>query len=502
MVPRGRAPISCAIALAVAAISLSWAGSAVASAAGLPAVQIAYSGTMSVEVFPTAGKPAHSLRTLAWRAGANSGGSDGSLALDFSSVSGSASLAGNGTCDDATTTLSLASAKNPLAGGWTLNESSDFPSKGWMYVAPGAPNLIPVLEALKGVCGSSFESEELLQPNEMLLKQETFSPAQLKEYEALFDPLEFSPGKPASRTRTFSFDGTSRCSCLPAATHVKESMSLTVSATSPATGNTIKTEPGPGGGGRGTKGTPPAKKKSEARRRELKEQARADLGPALEEGWKAHGLSTVIGLNYGVALSTVLDELGQQGALIASNDATARVINDYRIINDPPDRRYRRLAEPRRISSPRLPSCASVSSAERPTCTSLRAAEITMLTEAARASAITAALLLTIDRDSSAIRAGDYGAAQLQYAHFESLRRELKHVLAKKGAAGAHVAATLRSLGVSGTLTSQQSAAAIGALEAKLGSARVPAGKLGALAKGALEAREADGLAALAATAG
>ena len=518
MVPRGRAPKICAIvrrtsaalslraALALALLTISLtacAWSVTASAAGLPPVQIAYSGTMSVEVFPTAGKPAHSLRTLAWKASANSGGSDGPLALDFSSVSGSASVTGNGNCHDATTTLSLASARNPVSAAWTLTESSDFPSKGWNYVAPGAPSMIPVLESLRGACGSSFDAEELLQPEEMLLKQETFSPAQLKEYEAIFDPLELSPGKPASRTRTFSFDGTSHCSCLPEATHVKESMSLTVSATSPAPGNTIKTEPRPGGGGGpGSKGSAPARKKSEARRKELKEQARADLGPALEEAWKAHGLSTVIGLNYGVALSTALDELGQQGALIASNDATARVINDYRIVNDPPDRRYRRLAQPRRSSPPRLPSCGSVSSAERPACTSLRAAENTMLAEAARASAITAALLVTIDRDSGAIRARDYGAAQRQFVHFESLHRDLKRVLAKKGAAGGRVAAALRGLGVSGALSGAQAAAAVGAVEAKLASARVPAAKLGSLARGALEAREADGLEALAATAG
>ena len=486
------------LAVALAALgSTSLAATPEASATPLPAVQITYSGTMSVEVFPSQGKPAHQLRALTWNATANSAGSDGALALDFSSVSGSASVEGNGNCNDGTATLSLATAKNPLAGGWFLNETSDFPNAGWKYIALGVPNLVPVLETEKGACGGSFASEELLQPNEMLLKQETFSPAQLKEYEALFDPLEFTPGKPATRTRTFSFDGISHCKCLPSETHVKESMTLTVGATSPAAGNTIKTEPRPGGGGAGPKGGSPGKKKSEARRRELKEQARADLGPALEEAWKAHGLATAIGLNYGLALSTVLDELGQQGSLIESNDATARVINDYRIIKDPPDRRFRRLANPRSPARPRLPSCASAPSAERSICTNLRAAETAMLTDSARADAITAALLVTINRDSTAIGARDYTAAQRQYLHFKSLHGELKRVLAKRGAAGARVAATLRGLGVSGALSSAQSAAAIGAVEATLSRARVPAAKLGALAKGSLEAGETDAFASL-----
>ena len=54
-------------AAAIAALGLAGAGPA--EAAHLPAVQINYTGKMSVEVFPTAGKPSHQLRTLAWNAG-------------------------------------------------------------------------------------------------------------------------------------------------------------------------------------------------------------------------------------------------------------------------------------------------------------------------------------------------------------------------------------------------------------------------------------------------
>jgi hypothetical protein len=473
------------------------AGAATASAARLPPVQITYSGKMSIEVFPTVGKPAHQLRTLSWTAGSSSAGSDGGLALDFSSVGGSASIEGNGDCYDSTTTLSLATAKNPVAGDWFLNETSDYPSPGWKYIALGVPETVPVLEAETGRC-SSVQTEQLPQPNEMLLKQETFTPAQLKEYEAILEPFEFSPGRPATRTRTFSFDGTSHCACLPAATHVKESMTLTVSATSPASGNNIKTNPAPSGGGPSPKSPSPQRKVSEARRKQLKEQAREDLGPALEEDWKAHGLAAAIGLNYGLALSTVMDELGQASALIQSNDATARVINDYRIIKDPPDRRFHQLAKPRAPKRPALPSCSAIAAAERTQCTSLREPELSMLTNSARASSITEALLVTMNRDSTAIRAHDYAAAQRQYVHFESLHGELHSALRARGSGGAQVAAILRGMNVSGALSSAQSATAIGAIEAKLSQARVPAAKLGALAKGALEARETDALESLA----
>ncbi len=481
--------------LALACVTLP--GAATASGTRLPPVQITYSGKMSVEVFPTKGKPSHQLRTISWNATSSSAGSDGALALDFSSVNGSASTEGNGNCYDSTATISLAAAKNPVANSWFLNETSDFPSPGWKYIATGVPSVVPVLTAETGRC-SSVQFEELVQPNEMLLKQETFSPAEMKEYEAILDPLEFSPGRPATRTRTFSFDGISHCRCLPDETHVKESMTLTVSATSPAAGNNVKTNPAPGGAGQGPKGSPPQRKVSEARRKQLKEQAREDLGPALEEAWKAHGLSVALGLNSGLAFSTVLDELGAPAALLESNDASARVINDYRIIKDPPDRHFHQLAKPRAPRRPSLRSCAAIPSAEMTLCTSLRAAELAMLTDSARADAITDALLVTIDRDSTAIRARDYAAAQRQYVHFKSLHAALRRALASRGANGARVAAILRSVNVSGVLSSAQSAAAIGAIEAGLRRARVPAAKLRALAKGALEAREANALESLA----
>ncbi len=495
---RGAArPCGALAATLVVLAGVTAAETATASAARLPPVQITYSGKVSIEVFPTEGKPSHQLRTISWTATSNSAGSDGGLPLDFSSVSGSSSIDGNGDCYDSTTTLSLATAKNPVAGGWTLNETSDYPSPGWKYIALGVPEVVPVLEAITGRC-SSAQTEQLPQSNEMLLTQETFSPAQLKEYEAILDPLEFSPGRPATRTRTFSFDGTSHCTCLPAATHVKESMTLTVSATSPTAGNNIKTKAAPGGGGPGPKSTPPQRKLSEARRKQLKEQAREDLGPALEEAWKAHGLAAAIGLNYGLALSTVLDELGQNSALLQSNDATARVINDYRIINDPPDRRFHRLAKPRAPKRPSLRSCAAIPSAERNLCTSLRQAELAMLVNSAQAGALTEALLVTINRDSTAIRAHDYSAAQRQYVHFRSLHNQLQRVLKSKGANGARVAAVLRSMGVSGVLSSAQSTAAISALQAKLSRARVSATKLSSLAKDALEAHETNALESLA----
>ena len=476
---------------------VGWVLTGTAAGASLPPVQITYSGSMSIEVFPTEGKPSHQIRTLSWSATSSSAGSDGPLALDFSSVSGSSSLEGNNNCYDSTSTLSLAAGKNPVGEGWFLNETSDYPNKGWKYIVFGVPTEVPILESVTGRC-SSVQSETLSQPNEMLLKQETFTDAQLKEYEAILEPFEFSPGKPAGRTRSFSFDGTSHCACLPKATHIKESMTLTVSATSPAGGNNVKTNPAQGGGGQSPKTAPPKQKVSEARRKQLKEQARDDLGPALEEAWKAHGLSVALGLTSGVQFSNVLDELGQQGALLASEDATARVINDYRIIKDPPDHRFHQLAKPPAARRPALRSCTGSPAPEAGLCKSLREDELAMLADSGRARAITQALLVTMNRDTTAIRAHAYAAAQLQYLHFQSLHKQLRLVLRSRGAKGAQIAALLRGRNVSGVLSSAQSAAAISAVEAKLSRARVPAAKLNAIARGALQGGETDALDSLA----
>ncbi len=184
--------------------------------------------------------------------------------------------------------------------------------------------------------------------------------------------------------------------------------------------------------------------------------------------------------------------------LLGGNDATARVIDDYRIISDPPDRRFHQLAQPRPAKRPALRSCAAIPTAERALCTSLRDAELAMLTDSARASALTEALLVTMNRDSTAILAHDYSAAQRQYVHFRSLHSQLRSALRSMGSNGARVAAVLRSVNVSGVLSPAQSAAAIGAVETKLRSARVPAARLGSLARGALEARETNALEALA----
>jgi hypothetical protein len=125
-----------------------------------------------------------------------------------------------------------------------------------------------------------------------------------------------------------------------------------------------------------------------------------------------------------------------------------------------------------------------------------------MLVSSAKASAVTEALLVTINRDSAAIRAHDYSAAQRQYTHFRSLHSQLRRVLGSRGASGARVAAVLRSVNVSGVLSGAQSAAAISAVETSLSGARVPAARLNSLAKHALEARETNVLDSLASASG
>ncbi len=210
-----------------------------------------------------------------------------------------------------TATLSLAAAKNPVAGGWFLNETSDFPSPGWKYVATGVPSTCPGPRSrerelqLSSVRRASAAERDAAQTGNLLAR-----PARrnTKRSWSRSNSRPASPRRGPGRSPSTASATARACPRKPTS---RRRMTLTVSATSPAAGNNIKTNPAPSGEGRSPKSGPPRPKTSEARLKQLKEQAREDLGPALEEAWKAHGLSVALGLNSGLAFSTVLDELGQ-----------------------------------------------------------------------------------------------------------------------------------------------------------------------------------------------
>ncbi len=297
-------------------------------------------------------------------------------------------------------------------------------------------------------------------------------------------------------SETFSFTASGKSGSGTGQSEGTETLSFFGAPEIPGTSPPSKGEPSP------SKTEPPASTKAqreaaERRRRELKEQARADLAPALRDAWSAHGLSAVIGLAGSLALGAVADDIGGAAALYQGNDATIRAINDYRIVNDPPAPEYRLLAAPVAAKTPSLRSCRGFKGARGGYCKALRTAESKLLTVTGMAGSDDAAMETTIDRDSAAIAAGDYAAAESQATHFESLRTAMLAALSKQGRAGAAVAALLKRARVPGKIGRAKAIEAIGWLERRLERSGIDAAAIGPLAGGALTAGPTDLLVAL-----
>jgi hypothetical protein len=464
---------------------------AASGAGGLPPVAVSYAGEFHETVDRTAGSPETVVVNLKWTSVGSSGGQDGALPLTYTSMSGSVVTEYQNGCKEYDRTYSLPHV-NPFAGGWGLNENSDYPARGWKYIVSAPLHFQQVHESavITGCKGSgqSFTSEPPEDQSFEIkgLVNEARADEQLKQYE----PIEAQPGVPTSVTHEFNSNETVTCSCLPDPTHVQVHLKLTISVTSPAPGNIV--EPPPTKGKSGPPGSTPSKKRSEKRRRELKEQARADLKPALEEDWAAHGLSAGAGLATGLALSEVANELGQKEALFAGNDANLRAINDYRIVKDPPDRIYHAFAKPRAAKVPALPSCKRFQGGDATYCTTLRAAGAALLFQSGQAAAIDKALYTTISRDTAAINARRYGAAEEQARHFRVLHARFEATLRAQGKAGAQVAALLRTAQATGIATQAQSASAITSVERELSKAGIGTAAIGGLAGSALVPKETN----------
>jgi hypothetical protein len=200
------------------------------------------------------------------------------------------------------------------------------------------------------------------------------------------------------------------------------------------------------------------------------------------------------------ALSAAADELGQTAARFEGNDANVRVINDYRIIKDPPRSDYNLLAKPAAAKPETLPSCARFHGRRSRYCKTLRAAETTLLTKAGQVAAIDEALDTTISRDTAAFDAGNYAAAEEQASHFESLHAQFEAALGEQGQAGARVAALLRAAHARGAASKRQVDKAIDAVEHELGRSGITRADLEPLAGSALEPQKANLLAMLAQT--
>ncbi len=462
-----------------AMVAAAGAAEQASAASGLPPFHVTYEGKYFYGTYN-----GEYVEEGSFSATGGSGGSDGPLPLRFLSLRGGRTNLAN-SCEGGGehTTQAIAGSLNPVAGDWFAEESATYPRKGWKYSIPGFPTLAPLLETIDCFGSQTYEREE---PVHNFVRQGCpGEPAAHAKCEALFKPLQFRPGHPVTRTRSFSYSGDSYL----------ERMTLTVSVT--------KTAPANGVGqshrhGHGSPSAPrQAKQVSEKRRRQMKDQARSDLRPAIESAWQAHGLSGVVEAGVAAGLLTVAQELGQTATLLEGNDAAVRVLDDYRIVEDPPAGSFRSLAEPGSPKVPNLPQCGGLAPDAEEFCQQLRPAATAWLGQSAEVAAIGRALSTTINRDTAAIDARAYGAAAAQAAHFAALRARFERALGKQGKDGAAVAELLRGAGTIGSLTRAQSASAIAWLRRTLSKGGVSGARLKKLAGAALRPRAVNALDAL-----
>ncbi|HEY1834524.1 MAG TPA: hypothetical protein VGG08_08820 [Solirubrobacteraceae bacterium] len=240
----------------------------------------------------------------------------------------------------------------------------------------------------------------------------------------------------------------------------------------------------PGGGGKGSTGKKPLLPRGKSLDK-AKQQARRDLPEALKEAWGAHGLQSLTALS-GAPLLMVADELGQSVAPLAGNDATTRVLDDLRIIDDPPRADVFVLARAAPAKAPVLPACGQAEATLSSWCARLSDALARLLVADGNASAADTAIEQTVSRASAARHARNATALTLQERHIPGLEQTLATALAAKRRAAGPVRTLLREARPRWSLTRAQAAAAIGFLKRRLKHDGISAATLTRLAHGAL----------------
>jgi hypothetical protein len=174
--------------------------------------------------------------------------------------------------------------------------------------------------------------------------------------------------------------------------------------------------------------------------------------------------------------TTSLTEAESVSAMLAAGSDFAcsmqvlSVLQDLKVINDPPTGGLRKLAQPTNpnVRAARLPSCRGGSGTARTFCLRLRTGELRYLAALRRGEAIDAALLTTVDRVSGAYRARNGSALKLQVRHATDLRAQLKAARGRGRAARRAIAALLRSDRVGVTLSVVQQQRGLGKALSKL----------------------------------
>ena len=171
-----------------------------------------------------------------------------------------------------------------------------------------------------------------------------------------------------------------------------------------------------------------------------------------------------------------------------------RAALDILIYNDPPAGNIHAIARPAPIlrARPRLPSCQTRPPRLRSYCGVIRA-EVSDLVLAARTTtALTVALLQTVDRETKAERAGDTKALHAQLDAGDKLVTEIKAADANERRIGTRIRKAITAMRVRGRFTQGQDAKAIAEILERLKARRISRTAIGRLAPAALRAGTYD----------
>jgi predicted lipoprotein len=152
---------------------------------------------------------------------------------------------------------------------------------------------------------------------------------------------------------------------------------------------------------------------------------------------------------------------------------------------------------PKAVLALKLPSCTRWDAKVRAYCTELSAAVTKLVIAERKVFPVLGGLQSAAAKLTSARRKGDKQAAQAAQAKVNKAVASLRAARSTPSAAGKELARIVRSAGIQGRLTKQQSVAVVDALLAELQKRGVPAADLRKIAPAVLQPGATDVLAAL-----
>jgi hypothetical protein len=241
----------------------------------------------------------------------------------------------------------------------------------------------------------------------------------------------------------------------------------------------------------------------------IKQDAKQDFAKAWDD---AKGPCSQLAMSLGVLATgavwlgtsaTVPGGLPAGGAVIATGQVMAgassalcgpklkRLLDDYRVFNDPPDPNFTQQAGVARSQARKVTACKRLAGKVLAFCLQLKPLVERLISAAAHTAAVDDALVTTVNRASGAKHAHNGAAFAMQLAHARHLERSLGKALGGEASIGRKIARLLPS----GALTPAQVRATTSYLKRRLAGNGISAGAVGRIDPAASAAAPEDPIA-------